>query len=298
VGKTSLLRQLELLAGGGPRLPVFWDLQGVADAAELAPSFGDALADAEEALARNGIAPSEIADADLVATVRRLLHALAQQRLSLLLLCDEADVLVRLAEGSSLVAELGEELLSSPAAVAILTCSPRSAPGTAAARPGGALLAALAQPLYLGVLTDDEARQLLRQDQLPAAARPYFDDVMVETLRRECGNHPLLLQLAGRRSLELGDDTAALRQVAADRTLDHLFAVDLELLAEEERRALRAVVGRDGGQSPLAATDPSLRRLLALGVLRADGGPGVTIANRFLAEWLAERAASPSSPRA
>src|SRR5213593_1903316 len=70
IGKTSLLKQVELLASGpngqsSRYFPVFWDFQGADDPEELHRGFSDALLDAEERLARVGIRPGEIEGADL-----------------------------------------------------------------------------------------------------------------------------------------------------------------------------------------------------------------------------------------
>jgi hypothetical protein len=102
------------------------------------------------------------------------------------------------------------------------------------------------------------------------------------------GNHPMLLQLLGRRCLELGSAAAAIEGVAAERTLDHLFAVDLDLLAPGERAALRAAA-RDGGRVALELADPSLQRLRALGLLREDGEGRLELTSRLLSDWLRDR---------
>ena len=287
VGKTSLLRQLELLAGERGRLPLFWDLQGVDDGAELALSFADALLDAGEALAARGIAVADVPTRDLATAVAHLLAALEARRVPLLLLCDEADELVSLAESHpDLASALGRALLASTATV-VLACSPR---GVARARDveAGGLFTPLTAPLALGALTDDEARQLVRQSRLPTGSRPGFDEPTVEAIRARCGNHPMLLQLVGRRCLEIGDVDEACRLVTADRTLEHLFAVDLGLLAADERDLLISAA-RDGGAR---RDDAALRRLIDLGLLRCDGAGRVDVGNSFLATWLRNRHAS------
>lgn len=284
VGKTSLLRQLELLAGEGGRLPLFWDLQGVDDGTELALGFADALLDANEALTALGIDVPDVQTGDLVTGVGQLLAALEARRVRLLLLCDEADELVSLAEShSDLVSALCSALLASTATV-VLACSPRGVARAGHVEAGG-LFASLEAPLVLGTLTDDEARQLVRQTRLSAGSRPGFDEPTVEAIRARCGNHPMLLQLVGRRCLEIGDVDEACRQVTADRTLDHLFAVDLGLLTGDERDLVNAAA-RDGD---VRGDDAALRRLLDLGLLRCDGAGPVEIGNGFLAAWLRRR---------
>jgi len=156
IGKTSLLRQLELLAGERGRLPLFWDLQGVDDAAELAFGLEDALLDAEEALAAHGIDAADFEGRDLAGSLRGLLAALEERHLPLLLLCDEADELVSLAATHpGIVSALGDAIRDSSATV-VLTCSPRSV--ARAVDHDAGLVAALDAPLPLGALSDEEAR--------------------------------------------------------------------------------------------------------------------------------------------
>lgn len=306
VGKTSLLRQIELLAlaalddrgGGRPLLPLFWDLEGADRAAELAGSFADALLDAEESLARLGIAVREVEDGDLFAVFARLHRALERRGAELLLLCDEADQLAPLARAEPELVRALWPAAAGGAGRVLIASSVRLADLAAAdlANDGGTAAAAVegfGAPHLLGCLTAGEARSLLRQERLPAAARPGFDGATVEAIRGHCGDHPMLLQLAGRRVQESGELDAALAALAADRAVERLFAVDFELLTAAERAALEAIAeGECAGAADPA--DPGLRRLLALGLVersvlprsRGAGGRRLGIRGRLLAAWL------------
>src|SRR6185312_2709175 len=235
VGKTSLLKQLDHLSGADSRrVPLFWDLQGVGSAEELGLTFLDALLDAEETLAREEISLQEIEDGDFFPAIAKLARAL--QGRELLLLIDEADELMTLHRAvSGLAARLWQAIDAVESARVVLASSPRLFDH------GGAVIERFEAPRYLGALTDDEARSLLRQDRLPAGSRPSFDETCVETIREACGNHPMLLQIAAKRCLETGDAEEALRQVAVDRSVQHLLAVDFDLLAAAEQQILRAV---------------------------------------------------------
>lgn len=266
IGKTSLLKQLDHLAakGGGKTLPLFWDLQGIIELPHLALTFTDALYDAEETMESQGIALDEVLDKDLFASLEKLTQALRRRGNGLLLLFDEADELRMLDPG--LIAKLWQAVAAFDAARVLLASSP---------------LLSLAEPFstprYLGMLTDSEARALLRQTQLPAEARPRFDEAGLERLREHCGNHPMLLQIAAKRWHQIGDLDEALRQVAADRSVQHLLAVDFDLLTNAEQQLLRSIARGEG------AGDAG--RLVELGLVR-DGAPGLTISNRFLVSWL------------
>jgi hypothetical protein len=279
IGKTSLLKQLDHLSGADSRrVPLFWDLQGVGSAEELSLTFTDALLDAEETLTRHGISLPEIEDGDLFASIGKLAHALQGHGTELLLLIDEADELMpidRCAPG--LVARLWQAIDAFEAARVVLASSLRLCDL------GGPEIQRFEAPRYLGALRDDEARSLLRQDQLPPGSRPSFDEICVEAIRDHCGNHPMLLQIAAKRCLETGEAGEALRQVAADRSVQHLLAVDFDLLPTTEQTLLRSVALSDGGFDAEPAT---VERLLRLGLIRHGEPGGLHVPNRLLAAWL------------
>lgn len=276
IGKTSLLRQVEHLTGWEKTLPLFWDLQGVGDAEELGATFTEGLLDAEEALARRGIPLGEIEDREIFASLEKLARALERRGAALLLLCDEADELIRLGRAfPGLPERLWQAVSRFQEARVVLASSLRLC------EEGESLKERFGAPRHLGVMTDEEARALLRQSQLPAAARPPFDDTCVEAIRDRCGNHPMLLQIFAKRCHELGDVEEAFREVAADRAVQHLLAVDFDLLAPAEREVLSSL-------DAVGESDPGLRRLFDLGLVRREGA-GLTIPNRFLDAWLRHR---------
>jgi hypothetical protein len=279
IGKTSLLKQLDhLAAADARRVPLFWDLQGVGSEEELSLTFADALLDAEETLERQGVSLEEIEDGDLFASLGKLARALQGRGTELLLLIDEADELMALERGvPGLVTRLWRAIDGFAAARVVLASSLRLCDI------GGPEIERFEAPRYLGALTDDEARSLLRQDQLPPGSRPSFDAACVETIRESCGNHPMLLQIAAKRCQETGDAGEALRQVAADRSVQHLLAVDFDLMARAEQKLLRAVAG---GAAVIDAEPAAARRLLQLDLIRQSEPRGLMIPNRFLAAWL------------
>jgi hypothetical protein len=278
IGKTSLLKQLDHLARAdtAETVPLFWDLQGAGSAEELGLTFTDALLDAEEPLARQGIAVEEVEDGDVFAALEKLGRAMRSRNAALLLLCDEADELMPLHRAEpGLPARLWQAVEACGAARVVLASSLRLCDF------GADLVERFGSPRHLGAMTDPEARALLAQSQLPAASRPSFDQATIEALRDLCGNHPMLLQIAAKRRLATGDQEETFSSWAADPTVQHLFAVDFALLAEAERTILHAVAAER-----MVADEPSIRRLLELGLLRRGGPQGFTIPNRLLAAWL------------
>ena len=279
IGKTSLLKQLDHLSSAGSRsVPLFWDLQGVGSAEELGLTFTDALLDAEETLTGLGIALSKFDDGDFFASIDKLARALQGRGTELLLLIDEADELMTIDRSApGLVARLWQAVAAFEAARVVLASSPRLCDH------GGVGTEPFAKPRFLGALTDDEARSLLRQDRLPAGSRPAFDAACVEAIRDGCGNHPMLLQIVAKRCLETEDAEEALRQVAADRSVQHLLAVDFDLLASAEQELLRSLAL---GDLPFDTEPAAVERLLRLGLIRYGEPGGLTVPNRFLAAWL------------
>lgn len=262
IGKTSLLKQLDFLAGADGRrvLPLFWDLQGVGGVEELGLTFTDALLDAGERLARQEISLEEIEDHDVFTSLEKLAQALRRRDTELLLLCDEADELMPLDRAvPGVVSRLWQAIAGFEPARVVLASSLRLCDH------GAGLMGRFAAPRSLGVMTDGEARSLLRQTELP-----------VEEIREQCGNHPMLLQIVAKRWHEVGDLEETFRQVAADRSVQHLFAVDFALLTADEQQILMSLASSRSGVDEAAGG-----RLRALGLIR-----GGEIANRFLAAWL------------
>ncbi len=274
-------------AGEPALLPLFWDLQGASSPEELALTFAEALLDAEEVLAGRGIALSIAGseETDLAGMMAKLARATqGRPGSALCLLCDEADELLALARAAPGAVERLWEALDALAPARLVLASslrladfgPEGIPGFAERFPA---------PRYLGGMTRDEARSVLLQDRLPAASRPRFDTAACEAILLACGGHPMLLQLAGKRCHELGptgDAGEVLRQLAADRSVDHLLAVDFALLSEPERVLLRSLARDLPADGSPAVHD----RLLRLGLLAADGDGGWALPNRFLADWL------------
>lgn len=279
VGKTSLLRELDHRAAQDPRLrrwPLVWDFQGLTSAADLTDSFAEALLDAEEVL--DGLAAA-VPENPFLALPELGRRARARGG-ELWVLIDEADALLDLVTVAApaivelccalAAAGLRVVVVSSPrlADIGLDPSSPRFVPG---------LAETLGAPRWLGPLTDDEAADLLRQNRLPAANRPHLEASEISALRCTAGNHPMLLQMLGKRRSELGSVEAAVAHVAADRSVANLFAVDFDLLAPTEREFLST-------GTPLEAAE----RLAALGLVVPKDG-GFEVRSPLLAAWLGHR---------
>ena len=151
-----------------------------------------------------------------------------------------------------------------------------------------------APPLYIHTLTDEDARALIRQNQLQNAA-PRFEDETVERIRSRCDNHPYLIQLVCKRYLEMGDLEEALEQVASDRMVSFFFSVDFEMLSENDRDIIHVLAAHSAATSNSIheslsitsdLTKDSLHRLENLGFIRRDEERRFFLANYFFRHWL------------
>ncbi|HPC83674.1 MAG TPA: hypothetical protein P5234_10080 [Thermoanaerobaculaceae bacterium] len=261
IGKTSLLRQLELLAPEASLEPVVWDLQGVEDGRELCLSLADAVLDA---CGRDRLGPPAPGE-DAPAYLARLARSQVPAGRALLLLCDEAEDLAALLGRERALADRLLDVLATAGVRVVLASSVRLAAVATVSPHGAALLARLGPPLYLGPLDPAASRALVRQQHLPAADRPALSDAAVEAICERCGGHPFLLQLLARRVLEGGELESACASLASDPMLAYLVAADLALLEEGDRVLLRRLPVTAGGAEPARAA-----RLEALGLARRD----------------------------
>ena len=307
IGKTSLLKQLEHLTSAPQSgyLPVFLDFQGAVTLAELHQYFGDALIDAEERLERAGIALSEVEADDFFASLECLRRRLRSTGLRLLLLCDEVEELIGLGQmDPALLGKLRRALQSHDDVRSVLASTTRLWALADQRGDTSPFLHGFTPPLYIRTLCDEEARSLIRQDNLPAQLRPGFDPDTVERVRSRCDNHPYLIQLVCKRLLETADLEEALEQVATDEMVAHFFSVDFEMLSQKERDVLRVVAGQPAASSDSIQAEidtettslgGSLHRFEQLGFVRRNGEGRFVLANAFFRRWLLERT-SPALP--
>ena len=303
IGKTSLLKQLEYLAAEEPErgyFPLFWDLQGSDEPAELHAGFADALLDAEDRLEAIGVDPTQVEAEDLFRAMGRLRRKLRARKLKLLLLCDEVEELIKLNEKDpALLGKLRHAMQSSEDVRSVLASTIRLWALAEQRADTSPFLHGFAPPIYIRTMSDDGARALIRQLKQPPELRPDLDQEEVETIRRRCDNHPYLLQLVGKRRIETGDLEQAIEEVAADQMVAYFFSVDFEMLSTTEQRILRTVAhdtpaASDTLEARLDLDAPALQgalqRLESLGFIRRDAERHVVLANHFFRRWLTDLA--------
>ena len=299
VGKTSLLKQIELVSGLDPEpryFAMYWDFQGVDSAAELHLNFTDALLDAEDRLQRIGINVDEITADDLFVALERLRRRLRSQGMRLLLLCDEVEELLGLQRADpSLLRKLRHALQSRDGIRTVLASTIRLWALADQADDTSPFLHGFLPPIYIDRLTDDEARSLVSQSHLQPEERPGIDDETMTEIIEHCDNHPYLMQLVCKRFVETGELEEAIAQVATDRMVSYFFSVDFDMLSMTEQRIVRTIAEtpslareqiREGMSIRADELDGYLRQLISLGFIRHQGDEGFALANYFFTRWL------------
>jgi hypothetical protein len=304
MGKTSLLRQLEWVASapGSRYTPIFWDMQGCQSARELSDELFFALEDVAARFAQHGIEVADYGGQDAPVLLRSLARAFDKQGKQLLVLVDEAEVLIEVAQREpAWVAHLRKSfhderlrtVVSSTKLLAQLHL-------VSQVWNSGQFLTGF-QLINLGKVDDEAARGLVRQAQ---STQPVMvDDAIVEDVLRHTNGQPYLIQYLCQRLFQSDDQgNGTLRPMNdADLAVDHIlagfFQTDLQHLTYSERRLLLAV----GQLTPTreselmaALSDLSPARLQTfldglyrLGYLRQVTGQWV-VGNEFLRRWLVE----------
>jgi tRNA A-37 threonylcarbamoyl transferase component Bud32 len=305
IGKTSLLKQLEHITSTSSArgyFPIFWDFQGASDPEELHLNFNDALLDAEERFEEQGIRVADVEEDDLFTSIGHLRRRLRAKALKLLLLCDEVEELIKLnREEPALLRKLRRVMQSHEDIRSVIASTIRLWELAEQKADTSPFLHGFTPPLYIQTLTDEEALDLIRQENLPEKTRPILDMEIAERIRQSCDNHPYLIQLVCKRYQETADLEETLEQVANDQMVSFFFSVDFDLLTETERNILRLIAEQsaatsDSIQASLADETDSLRgflqRLESLGLIRRDRERRFVLVNTFFRRWLQQGQAS------
>lgn len=302
IGKTSLLRQLEFLTDTqeSSQIPLFWDMQGCATSSDLSFELYMAVEDEAERFARYGVELSDLEGMDALVILRRLARSLAAAGKTLLLLIDEAEVLINIARSeSSWLARLRKVLQDGHLRTIVASTK---------------LLAQLNQvtadwetsPFLFGFSMvnlwslDPEAAAALveqRQSEQPL----HVDPALLEDVISQTNRHPYLLQyLCQRLCVETPDGRLGLRPPAEedlepDHLLAGLFLIDYQHLTGIERRILLTVseqtVASEADLLQLLDDEPPDRvrtflwGLEKLGHVRQILGQWA-IGNEYLRRWL------------
>ena len=304
IGKTSLLRQLELLAAAGDRyVPLFWDMQGCASFTCMGGYLGDAVRDHMERFEPLGVTDALLDHEDplaLLSTLRRLVRRTGRE---LLLLGDETETLIGAARDEPEAMQRFHRQLTGGAGLRVIFASTRQIyrmHDVCREWTTSPFLSGFDMSQTLGSLEPEAAEALILQTQAPEDSRVQAAAEVVGAIAQATNNHPFLLQILCSR---LFDEEGGLHppndeDVRVDPILAGFFEHDFRQLSQTDRRIVLAV-HRSGptAQAELAAIDGDnvaelaqrLRNLEALGYLRrpADAADeSITIGNLFLVSWL------------
>jgi hypothetical protein len=248
MGKTSMLKQLELVTDSleSQFVALFWDMQGCESAQDLSEELHYALVDVAGRFAAFGIDVHAYAGQDALVVLRSIARILKEQDRILLLLVDEAEVLINIArQDPGWVGRLRRTMQDHRVRTVMTSTK---------------LLAELnrlnsewtTSPFLFGFnlvnltrLEDAAARQLVRQsqaEQLVLADDGIVDDVLIHT-----NGQPYLIQYLCQRLFETDEQgQGRLRAVseedlATDHILSGFFQNDFQHLTKTEQRLLLAV---------------------------------------------------------
>jgi hypothetical protein len=303
LGKTSLLKELEYRVQRAPHtpfVPLYWDLQGSADARGLADSLLGSVEDSESFRRATDVSAEDLEGLAVADMLTTLIRRTVRSGWRLLLLVDEAEEFLTVAgSDAGVLPRLRRIFHKGPELRVVFTSTRRLAKlderTDFATSP---FLQGFIPPLYLTPLATDEARALL--------ARGRFTDEEVEVVMTRTANHPFLVQLIASRLFETRDLAGTLDQVASDEMVANFFSVDFQTLDGEERAVLEGVArGSQRTREELAqaigrseeSAEPLLFGLRMMGYLAEERGE-YRVGNWFFDRWLRRAvAARPNEAR-
>lgn len=305
MGKTSLLKQLEWQTadGTGPYVPVVWDMQGCVSPQDLALELCDALVDVEERFTRLGIEVAGLEGLDASSQLRYLARRVGRRGKQLLVLVDEAEVLIEIARRDPIAVDRLRRALQDARLRTVITSTKHLI------ELNRVQAESLTSPFLFGFqmvslsrLDDGAARALVRQMQ--AQQQVGADDGVVDDVLMHTNGQPYLIQYLCYRLFESqSDGTGTLRAVQdKDLVIDHIlggfFQVDFQYLTRTERRLVLAVAELSIAKPEellVALNDVAPRRILfhleileRLGYLRQIFGQWA-LGNEFLRRWMADQ---------
>lgn len=310
IGKTSLLRQLEMLAlAEGRQVPLFWDMQGSNDYRRLGQYLSDAANEHCERLESLGVPVTALDEEDPAALLSILHRAAYRTGRELLLLCDETEVLIKIARADPDAMQRLHRAMTAGAGLRVVVMSTQAIyklHEVCQDWPTSPFLAGFDMSQALSGLSAPSARSLICQTQNvePVQVAPEVVDAISDCTN----NHPYLIQLLCSRLFQEGGRLRELTgdDLDVDPVLKGFFKVDYRSLTPADRRILGVVHAAqtiDDAALVSAAGDNAaelhrrVHNLERLGYLRRIHGQ-FAIGNQFLANWLAGEPAAPKETQA
>ncbi len=296
VGKTSLLRQLDV-QGRKHYLPIYWDMQGCVSMEDLRDELLFALEDRASQLQKLGVNLDKLAREDAANMLRKVCRQAEKQSSRVLLLIDEPEPLIQLAQDDPKTVQRLRAAFQRPPNLRVVLASTKtliSLQENTQEWPTSPFLSGFA-PIYLNGLEREDAEKLMRQEQRnPVHVSP---EATVR-IHDYTGDHPYLLQwlcyhlYRPNHSLRLpqkGD-------IVLDAMLSTLFRLQFDQLSPAERRILLLLAERNHDAAKIASAlkmKPTEVRMYLyvmtrLGYTRRLQNVTFAVGNRFLHRWLVE----------
>jgi hypothetical protein len=313
IGKTSLLLRLEQLGSVDSRVAFMISLEAADTVADLAQCFLDDIETGDGRLARLGLKIGDLQGKTPQAIMRLLDRRGRERGIEVLLLLDEAEALIGIAErqGDDILKDLRREMQRSESLRVVMTATKRLAELNDLSRDWDTspFLYGVT-PRYLGRLERDDALALIRQTQSPAP--PSIPNGVAEAVVTATDGHPFLTQwLCDRLWLDGALRTPVADDLIPDSNLVNLFQLDYNYLAPVERRILRCLSFVESldeaglmGQLGVTLADMQLRYLIQslvqLCYVRRTGerySTGNALLRSWLQFWAIDAPASPISDK-
>ena len=289
MGKTSLLRRMEVLTDA---IPLYLNLQGTyGDPLRM----GEDLANQMRLRARHDFRLGGLAASDgpLLAVIKLLVQEVARRGQRILLLVDEAEVLLALPQEE--LAVLRDTLHVAPNLRTIMTATRRllalghTTNGASQSFAQGCIIH------YLPPLEEDATRALICQTQNPDGA-VVVDAILQDEIIRLTDHHPYLIQYLCSRLWQRDGSLRAVTDYDAVvlPSLDSLFRIDFNVFSVEQQHLLGVFAAREPlsdlqireiMQVPSQVQSEAVSELVRLGCVVSDGAT-YSIGSEFLRSWL------------
>lgn len=305
MGKTSLLRQLEVLTNhpGSELVPLFWDMQGCESSGDLSAELYLALEDVGDRFTALGVNIHALEGLDALMILRRLTRTLGSSGRRLLLLIDEAEALISIARNEPAWLARLRRTLQDPLQKTMIVSTKLliQLNDLTADWPTSPFLFGF-NLVNLWSLDQDAAVALIEQHQ--TARQVHVDTAVREEILLHTNRHPYLLQFlcqrlycedkAGQGYLRLPVD----EDLDPDHLLAGFFLIDFQHLTRLERRILltigrRTLTTEQEILTDLADENPQRIRtflwgLEKLGHVRQLYGQ-LTIGSEYQRRWMQEQ---------
>ena len=304
MGKTSMLKQLEMVTDTAEcsYVPLFWDMQGCEGVHDLSDELYYVLMDVADRFTPYGIDVNNFGGQDALLILRSLSRTLMEHDRQLLILVDEAEVLINIARQDPAWVGRLRRAMQDYRVRTIMTSTKLLAELNKLNRewPTSPFLFGF-NLVNLTRLDDSSARALVCQsqgEQPVISADGVVDDILIHT-----NGQPYLIQYLCQRLFDTDDEGRGFlrpireEDLATDHILHGFFQNDFQHLSKTERRLLLAVAELNIAKErellivlkdlPPRKIQNYLYGLERLGYLRQIFGQWA-LGNEFLRRWVVD----------